>query len=362
MQQLLYAAAPEQYHFKEITVFGGEHTLEKLPKRDWVRPVHEPGLDGGLSARILWRYSRLNNLARRFCDILLIPGGLSGPQRLPWVTMCRNMLPFEAAEKKRYALGLSRLRLELLGMLYGRSFENADGVIFLTRYAQRKVCVQLRKQPKQMTIIPHGVDQRFFMPPRNQVKVEDRSWNQPFKLLYLSTINNYKHQWHVAEAVWMLRNEGLPLRLDFIGGGYEPALSRLHQTIERLDPNGEWLIYQGRLPFDVLHNYYHEADAFIFASSCENMPNILLEAMGSGLPIACSDRRPMPDILGRAGIYFNPEQPKSIANALKKLLENRQMREEIAKEAYETACNYSWEHCAAETFGFLRKVYEKINS
>ena len=35
-------------------------------------------------------------------------------------------------------------------------------------------------------------------------------------------------------------------------------------------------------------NYYHDADAFLFASSCENMPNILLEAMISGLPIISS--------------------------------------------------------------------------
>ena len=59
---------------------------------------------------------------------------------------------------------------------------------------------------------------------------------------------------------------------------------------------------------DDLHQKYLDADLGLFASSCENMPNILLETMGAGLPIACSNRQPMPEILKNGGEYFDPEK------------------------------------------------------
>ena len=65
--------------------------------------------------------------------------------------------------------------------------------------------------------------------------------------------------------------------------------------------------------------YLSKSNIFIFASSCENMPITLIEGMASGLPIACSDRGPMPEVLQDGGVYFNPEDCKSIVFAIEKL-------------------------------------------
>jgi glycosyltransferase involved in cell wall biosynthesis len=53
------------------------------------------------------------------------------------------------------------------------------------------------------------------------------------------------------------------------------------------------------------------------------MPNILLEAMAAGLPIACSNRGPMPEVLGTAGLYFNPENPAEIACAIRTVIDEQ---------------------------------------
>jgi glycosyltransferase involved in cell wall biosynthesis len=78
--------------------------------------------------------------------------------------------------------------------------------------------------------------------------------------------------------------------------------------------------------------------------------------MASGLPIACSNRGPMPDILGEAGSYFDPENPESIAQAVRGQLEHASLRTDLAEQAYGRARAYSWTQCAASTFEFLRKV------
>ena len=63
------------------------------------------------------------------------------------------------------------------------------------------------------------------------------------------------------------------------------------------------------------------------------MPNTLIEAMAAGLPIVSSDRGPMPEILGDAGLYFNPESPDSIASALYEMASNTSMRLSLSRKS-----------------------------
>jgi glycosyltransferase involved in cell wall biosynthesis len=83
--------------------------------------------------------------------------------------------------------------------------------------------------------------------------------------------------------------------------------------------------------------------------------------MASGLPIACSRRRPMIDILGDAGVYFEPEVPASIGSAIRALLSDKQFIAELSVRAYTRAKEYSWDKCAAETFAFLESVNRKTS-
>jgi glycosyltransferase involved in cell wall biosynthesis len=169
-------------------------------------------------------------------------------------------------------------------------------------------------------------------------------------------VDEYKHQWNVAEAAARLRREGMPVDLELAGKSYPAALRRLHATLERVDPDGAFVHYRGPVPFRDVHNLYDRAEVFVFASSCENMPNVLLEAMASGLPIACARRGPMPAMLGDAGVYFDPDDPASIADAVRSLAADATLRERCAKAAFARSSEYSWGRCAARTLAFLGVV------
>ncbi len=112
----------------------------------------------------------------------------------------------------------------------------------------------------------------------------------------------------------------------------------------------------GFVPHDDLPSLLADADLFVFASSCENMPNTLVEAMAIGLPIACSDRGPMPEVLRDGGVYFDPENAESIATAIETLIRDPGLRMSVAKRAKGLSGQYSWARCAAETWSFLKAV------
>jgi glycosyltransferase involved in cell wall biosynthesis len=357
LMELLRAAQPADHGIDHVVVWGGKSTLKSLEDQPWLSKRNPSALDKGLLQRTLWQRFRLSQAARdEGCDVLFVPGGSYAGNFHPVVTMSQNLLPFEMHELRRYGWTLFTLKLLLLRLIQSRSFRKSDGVIFLTEYARDVVLRVTRKVRGQTCIVPHGLNPRFNKAPKLQRAIAEYDDAHPYSVLYVSTIDEYKHQWHVVEAVTALRKQGLPIVLDLVGPAYMAALKRLNQTIDRVDVERRWVHYHGAIPFNELHLRYAQADLGLFASSCENMPNILLETMASGLPIACSNRGPMPEVLGQAGVFFNPEQPEDIARALRELIDLPQTRTKLARASYERVQKYSWLLCADETFEFLARI------
>lgn len=354
--ELLRAADPLVHGFKQVVVWGGMATLAKIDDRDWLIKVNDPFLDRGLLYRAFWQRFRLKQLAERAgCDVLFVPGGSDASGFKPMVTMSQNLLPFEWRELRRYGWSLSTLKFLLLRWTQGRSFQKANGVVFLTEYARDAVLTVTGKLQGNSVIVPHGINPRFTVPPRQQRASIDFKEGHPCRVLYVSIVDMYKHQWHVAEAVAQLRSVGLHVVLELVG---PPAagIGRLKEALNRLDPERVFITYRGAVPYEKLDVIYAAADIGAFASSCENMPNILLEGMAAGLPMACSHMGPMPEVLGDAGVYFDPEYANSIAGALGKLIASPDLRAQIAQAAFNRAQAYSWKRCADETFEFLARI------
>ncbi len=355
--QLVGAADPVRHGFAQITVWGGRDTLNKLPQDcDWLDLRDHPWLNHGSLKRVAWRKSHLPRELSQSSNLLFAPGGLIAETDLPRVTMCRNMMPFEPRERAR-ATGFGRIRFELLKRAQVKSFVAADGVIFLTDYAQQAVLEQMPQPPKYQTVIPHGVAPRFLQPPKPQRPLSEYSKENPFRLFYASSVNVYKHQWAVVEAAAELRSAGAPIRLDLVGVESDAkSVAQLNAALHKHDPEQEFIEWPGAVPFERMHELYRKADAFIFASSCENLPNILLEAMSAGLPTLSSRSGPMPDILGPKGFYFDVDSPGALARELGRMLDNPEAREAAAVDAFARASEYSWERCADATFAALSEV------
>jgi glycosyltransferase involved in cell wall biosynthesis len=354
--ELLGNVDPPVHGFERVFVWSSAATLQRISDRPWLEKRTDPVLEKSFPRRAIWQFLRLGSLARADgCDLIFAPGGSFATSFRPVVTMCRNMLPFEWREMARYGVSLQTLRLWLLRFTQMRSFRRASGTIFLTYYAYHAVRAMTGRLAGPVQIVPHGIDARFFDTPR-LVRRAAPSPDQPIELVYVSIIDHYKHQSSVAQAVVELAARGHPLRLTLIGPSYAPALRNLESVLNKIDPERRVVRYQGPMAYSDIHAAYARADVGLFASSCENMPNILLEQMAAGLPIACSDRGPMPEILGDAGVFFDPEQVESVSSAILALTMDSELRARMALAAQLRARQYSWARCADETFRFLARV------
>ncbi len=168
--------------------------------------------------------------------------------------------------------------------------------------------------------------------------------------VYISNGDLYKHQWNVIEAIHQLRCLHLNVNLHLVGGAEPRSEKKIKSAIMKFDPHSKFVKLTGFVSHNMVQEIIENSDIFVFASSCENMPNTLLEGMRSHVPIACSDRGPMPEVLGRGGVYFNPENPSSISQAIETIIFNKSTRKKIVRSAAENVLSFSWQRCARETW------------
>lgn len=352
---LLRAFDPSRHGFSRVHVFGAAAVLARLPDRPWIEKHADPLLSKSLPYRLWFLFFRLGQaLQHTGCNMLYSPGGLYFGGFRPFATISRNMMPFEPQHWRMYPrLSFDRLRLVLLRWAHAATFRRADGMVFLTRIAQRVVGTAIGPAQGQSAVIAHGVDRQLFNRVGRQALPVDVKPSDAIRLVYPSRLEPYKHQVEVIAAVASLRSEFPALCLDLCGPA-NPAYGMLvAATMAKHDPAGQFVRYLGEVPLVKLPDLHERSHLMVFASSCENLPNTLIEAMSFGIPIVSADRPPMPEVAQDACLYFDPTDSQAIASAIRQTLANWPASLARAQTGLQLAAAYSWDHCADLTFRFL---------
>ncbi|MDA9602334.1 glycosyltransferase, partial [Flavobacteriaceae bacterium] len=236
-----------------------------------------------------------------------------------------------------------------------KCFKAASGIIFISEYAKNYVTNELRITNIPSKVIHHGVS-NLFINQKPQKKQQKQSSGNILKFIYISTVHVYKNQWNVIDAIWKLRQNGIQISLTLIGPIiYTPSGKKLYSKIKEKDPNGEFIKYIPEVKHEKLPIYFSNHDAIIYASTCENMPNILIESMASGLPIACSDKQPMPEFLKAGGYYFNANSVDSISKAINRLLDDKDPLKKVDQNLNEVQ-KLKWAETSKKTFNFITNL------
>lgn len=336
--ELIKHTEPVKYGFDKVIVYGHEAVIKEMPPKSWLEKSTPVLFSYGYFGRLLWKVS-----VRRKTEegIWFVPGAGTAPGR--YVTMCQNLLPVDVPERARYFFSWTWVRLVALDFFHQIAFRKAAGVIFLNQFCLEILPKVTRQKITKTAIIPHGVSEIFTALPRIEKDIKT------FKLIYVSTIDLYKHQWKIAESVDDLLKEGYAISVDFIGDANPRAMVKLNPFLS------ESIRYHGPVPYGELPTRYAASDAFIFGSTCETFGMVLLEAMACGLPVLSSNKSSMPETLGDHALYFNPLEVETIKEAILKLYKNDSLYKSLREDGIKYAKQFSWEKTAHDTFKFIQE-------
>jgi glycosyltransferase involved in cell wall biosynthesis len=343
----------------KFIVFGPIELEKVIPYPSSIKFQRVPALEKGFLIRFLWElfisHRIFNNLS-----VLFVPLGSYVGLFRPFVTMSRNLLLYDNKEIARIELFSTKIITYLNRYIQLFCFDNANRIIFISEYAQKIVCGLRRSYWLKSSIINHGVSNDFFFDARNHNSISDYSRNKPFKILYVSSFYEYKNHKILFESISKIAFN-YPIKLILIGEF--PSIKKQFEFNNLINSYNAIHGYEiieilQKLDLSEVGEHYQSSDMFIFPSSVENMPNILIEAMASSLPIASSNVLPMPEFLGDCGIYFNPLDIDSIEHAIMTLITDARLREILSIKAKNRAANFTWDKTSSLTLNILLNFNE----
>ncbi len=114
--------------------------------------------------------------------------------------------------------------------------------------------------------------------------------------------------------------------------------------------------FLGLVSDNILTKLYQEAAVFVYPSLYEGFGLPVLEALSFGTPVVTSNISSLPEVAGPAALLVEPQEPKSIARGLQRLLEGKFERENLRKKAQKQVQKFSWDRAAKETIKVLEEV------
>jgi glycosyltransferase involved in cell wall biosynthesis len=251
--------------------------------------------------------------------------------------------------------------INLLKNLYDKTIgrytlNTAKKLIALTQ--ENKKQYELLGVPEdKIVVIPNGVDYEKF---DGLIKSKEllKSIGNPDKVvLFVGRLLKYKGAQHIIKAIPEIINDYPNTKFIFVGEdqGYKKELIKLATDLDVFDK----CVFTGRVNEKELLRYYSIADAFILPSTGEGFGLVALEAIVSGTPVILASTGGLKHIVSEIGGYpldTTGDVPEQIAETVKKVFFDPDIKKEIEREKEVIKRDYTWKRVAEMT----EKVYEGL--
>ena len=234
-------------------------------------------------------------------------------------------------------------------------YRRADHLLAVSENTKKDMTRFYGIPAEKITVIYEAIDHSLFRP---QAAAPEKlaGWRLPEKFI-LSVSSNLPHKNlpRLIEAYGSLRKDvRLPLVIiGFLTPKYQKEIGDIMGRSGLTDSDVRFL---GHFPMKDLPAIYSACTCFAFASLYEGFGFPPLEAMASGAPVVVSKAASIPEVVGDAGAYVDPLDPDSIAEGLRKVLSDQELRKDMSRKGLDQAKKFTWEKTAAQTLRVFREV------
>ncbi len=214
----------------------------------------------------------------------------------------------------------------------GTAIKKAKKIIAVSEYTKKDILDNFKVSAGKIEVIYEGVS--IVKKDMNPYVLEKYGIVKPY-LLYVG--NAYPHK--NLERLISAFNELEKLQLVLVG-----QLDYFYKRLKKTDN----VIFTDFVSDRDLSGLYQSASLYVFPSLYEGFGLPPLEAMACGLPVVSSNASCLPEVLGKAAVYFDPENVADMIDKIKLVLNNE--RKELISAGYEQVKKYSWQEMIKQIF------------
>ncbi|MGQ9626424.1 MAG: glycosyltransferase family 4 protein [Anaerolineae bacterium] len=249
----------------------------------------------------------------------------------------------------------NRLYLSLFTRLSAR---RARRVIAISESTKRDIVRLLGISEQKVAVIYPGLDGACRpLPPEDVAAFRARRGLPERFIFFLGTLEPRKNVPNLVRAYALLRQKGSKGVRLVIAGARGWMYEDIFATVEALGL-GEEVVFPGYIPQEELPFWYNAAEVFVYPSLYEGFGMPVLEAMACGTPAIVADASSLPEVVGGAGLKVPPLDAESLAEAMRLVLSDGDLRQNLSLRGLEKAACFSWREVACQTLEVYRQAYE----
>jgi glycosyltransferase involved in cell wall biosynthesis len=221
----------------------------------------------------------------------------------------------------------------------------ADAIICVSQHTKADLLEIYAPPAEKISVIPHASDLQpsDLAPPPT---------NGPPYFLYVGSRATYKNFARLLDALQAIAGRHADVELQVVG---PPFQAGERTRIEQLGLQHR-IRHCGHVADRELVPLYRGSVAFVYPSLYEGFGIPVLEAMSCGCVVVASNRTSIPEVVGGAGLLFDPSSTEALAACLADLLESPARRQALIDQGFRRAQQFSWERTAEQTVAVYRAV------
>lgn len=275
-------------------------------------------------------------------------GPFNLPKHIKRITVIHDLTPIKFPDLHRFYSQLLQ-RIYLPGIL-----KRADLIITNSQNTKNDI-FRYSSQAKDKTEFIHLGRDELFRPDYDKSVITKYGIKEPY-FLFVGTIEPRKNLITLLNAFenFKIRNK-TKHKLVIVGGrGWKSTgfYKKLNKHVYKQD-----VIIPGYIPREELPVLYSMALAFIYPSLYEGFGFPVLEAMSCGTPVITSNASSLPEVGGKAALYFDPNSVDDLVEKMDLIYQDEALREDLKEKGFEQSSKFSWEKFAKE---FVRIIEERF--
>jgi glycosyltransferase involved in cell wall biosynthesis len=217
----------------------------------------------------------------------------------------------------------------------------ADAIIAVSAFTRDQAVSLLGVDPAKVRVVHHGTRKPAFPPGVHREKV----------ILNVGAIQKRKNIARLVEAFETVDDTWKLVLAGASGYGSAEILARMGRS-----PARDRISVPGYVSPSDLAAWYGKAMIFAFPSLDEGFGMPILEAMSAEVPIVTSSRSALPEVAGDAALLVDPENTEALGQALRNLIQSRDLRRDLTERGVARARSFSWEKAVRETWDVYRQA------
>jgi glycosyltransferase involved in cell wall biosynthesis len=277
---------------------------------------------------------------------------------LPPLTPCRSVVTIHDCIHLRFPQYLpNRLAYAYARASLWIATHRSSRVLTVSEASKRDILKYFRVPESKINVIYNAIDERFGEAPDDEevARVRERyQLNDPF-VLYAGNIKPHKNLERLIEAFHMLRKGDLEHVKLLIIGDEISKYATLRRAVHHYKLH-KHVRFFGFVPDKTLAVLYRLASVFVFPSLYEGFGLPPLEAMASGTPVITSNVSSLPEVVGDAALLIDPYDAGAIAAAMRQVLTDPALREDLRRRGLQRVREFSWERSVRR----VREIYGEV--